>query len=115
MRVSLELRDRVAQLGVADRELTGGQARRRDQRIELEEEDDVEVADAGGDVVDEAVIAPLDRGRGRPAAATVDQAVGRQHHGRAGLRDLGLLQVVGDPAGDVGSRVPHVETVRAGL
>ena len=51
VRVGVQHRDGVLQLGVADRQLAVGQARRRDQRVELEEEDDVEIADPPRDGV----------------------------------------------------------------
>ncbi len=73
------------------------------------------VADALGDLVHEVLVAGRHRGRGGVAAVVVDQRVGREHDGGAGLLDLRALEVVRDLARDVRAHVPHVEAVGAGL
>ena len=115
MRVGLERRDGGAQLGLADGELLVSQAGGGDQRVELEEEEDVVVADPRRDLVHEVLVAGRDGRGGGVAAVLVNQVVGRQHDRGAGLLELRALQVVRDLAGDVGAHVPHVEAVRAGL
>jgi cytochrome c oxidase subunit 2 len=115
VRVGLQRGDGVPQLRVADGQLRAGQTRSGDERVELEEEDGMEVADPRRHLVDEVVVAGLHGGRRRVAAVVVDEAVGRQHHGRARLLDLGCLQVVGDLSGDVAGHVPHVEAMGVGL
>ena len=115
VRVRLQRRDRVPELGLADGQLAVREAGRGDERVELEEEDDVVVADPLGHLVHEVLVAGGHRRRGGVAAVVVDQRVGREHHRGAGLLDLGALEVVRDLAGDVGAHVPHVEAVGAGL